>query len=113
MADVKSFYPDMTSSARAWVFELDGAVVGIIGVALLRPIACAFSMFTPSLKPYLGHMVVWRVIKKWQAVLDASALPVRAIVEEGVTDQRMLQRVGFRYAGNFEGDKVYEYRGNI
>ena len=109
--DIRGFYPDMTASVRAWVFELDNQVVGIIGVSLLRPIACAFSQFTPALEPYLGHPVIWRIVKKLQAAMAGLKMPVRAIVEPGVTDHRILQRVGFRYVGKIDGDQVYEYRG--
>lgn len=111
MEDVKLFYPTMTSSVRAWVAELNGEVVGIIGVALLRPVGCAFSQFKPALKPFLSHPAVWRLIKHMQEAMERSVVPVRAIVEEGVTDHRVLQRIGFRYVGRIDGDGVYEYRG--
>lgn len=110
-ADVRAFYPDSGTSVRAWVAEVDGEVQGIIGLALLRPVACAFSQFREPLKPYLNHPAIWRLVKKLQAVMQQSRLPVRAIVETGVTDRRALERVGFRYLGKIDGDGVFQYRG--
>lgn len=109
-ADVKAFYPEMTSSFRAWVCEIDGEVQGIIGVALLRPIACMFSMFREPLRPHLRSLTVLRLIKKAEAAVKASKVPVRAVAEPGEpTAPAMLERLGFEYAGRVDSDEIYTW----
>lgn len=104
------FYPEMTCSFRAWVCELDGKVEGIIGLALLRPIACMFSAFREALRPYLKHPTVLRLIKRAEAAVKASRLPVRAIAEPTEpTAPGILKRLGFEYLGEIDGDQVYEW----
>lgn len=112
MADIKQFYPEMTTSFRAWVCELDGEVRGIIGLALTRPAACMFSAFDEDLRPHLKSLTVLRLIKKAEAAVRASHLPVRAIAEKTEeTASRMLERLGFEYLGQLDGEKVYEWGG--
>lgn len=109
-ADVREFYPGLSNSFRAWVCELDGKVEGIIGVALLRPIACLFSSFREALRPYLRHPAVLRIIKKAQGAVKASRVPVWAVAQEDEpTAPTILQRLGFRLRGEVDGDVIYEF----
>jgi len=114
-ADVALFYPEMTSpgcapSFRAWVAELDGEPKGIIGVALLRPIACLFSTFSEALRPYLRHPAVLRLIKKAEAVVKASRTRVWAVAQEDEpTAPHILERLGFKRLGDVDGDVIYEW----
>lgn len=111
-ADVQLFYPDLTASARAWVAELDGKPEGIIGLALLRPVACLFSKFNEALRPWLRHPAVLRLIKKAQAACEASRMRVWAGVEpDEPTSPAILARIGFRPLGELYGDQIYEYAG--
>lgn len=111
-ADIKAFYPDITTSFKAWVCEMDGEAQGIIGVALSRPFACMFSTFKEPLRPYLKSMTVMKLIKKAEAAVKASRVPVRAIAEKTEpTAPGILERLGFEYAGEADGDDIYEYWG--
>jgi hypothetical protein len=111
-ADVKAFYPEMTSSFRAWVCEMDGKPEGIIGIALLRPVACMFSKFNEPLRPHLKSLTVLRLIKTAQAAVMASLVPVWAAAEPGEdTAPGILKRLGFEYRGNVAGDEIYVYGG--
>lgn len=107
-ADIAIFYPDMTSSFRAWVAELDGEPQGIIGIALLSPVACMFSSFREVLRPYLRHPTILRLIKKAQAAVRAMSAPVAAAVEpDEPLSPKILARLGFRPAGELSGYEIY------
>lgn len=111
-ADVKAMYPEHTASFRAWVVELDGAAKGIIGIALYRPIACLFSAFEEELRPHLKKPAVLRLIKKVEAVINKSRTPVRAVADPNEpTAPTILQRLGFEYIGDVDGDAVYQHGG--
>jgi hypothetical protein len=110
-ADVAQFYPDITCSFRAWVAELDGEPKGIIGVALLSPIACMFSAFAPELRPHLKRPAVLRLIKKAEGAVKASPVPVWAVAQEDEpTAPGVLERLGFIHLGEMDGDTIYEWR---
>ena len=109
-ADVKKHYPDQTASFRAWVVELDGEAKGIIGLALTRPFACLISSFEPELRPHLKRPAVLRLIKKTEAAIKASRLPVRAIADPNEpTAPGLLSRMGFEPLGKFAGDEIWEW----
>lgn len=109
-ADVKLFYPEYSCSFRAWVAEQDGRVQGIIGVALTRPIACMFSAFREPLRQHLKCMPILRLIKKAQAAVQESKIPVLAIAEPTEpTAPGMLERIGFEYLGRIDGDELYQW----
>lgn len=110
-ADVQKFYPGMTNSFRAWVAELDGEPAGIIGVALLRPIACLFSTFKEELRPHLKRHAVGRLIKKAEAAVRKSKVPVWAVAQpDEPTAPAILERLGFQLLGERNGDVIYEWR---
>ena len=109
--DITKFYPGLPCSVRAWVAEMDGEPQGIIGVALLRPIACMFSAFNEPLRPHLKHPSVLRLIKKAQGAVKASHAPVWAVAEpDEPTAPEILRRLGFRSLGDIEGDQIFEWR---
>jgi hypothetical protein len=111
-ADVREFYPDWKCSFRAWVCELDGQVQGIIGVALLRPVACLFSAFKEPLRPFLKSLTVLRLIKAVQALVAASRVPVVALAEPGEpTAPDILTRLGFAYLLTNEDGEIYKWGG--
>lgn len=114
MDDVRAFYPEVSTSFRAWVAEVDGEVQGIVGIALTHPVACAFAHIREPLRPCLKHPAVMRIVKKVQAVAAASRMPVRTFEEPGEPKaRRMLERFGFRYIGTESGNKVFEYAGSV
>jgi hypothetical protein len=90
---------------------MDGEPMGIVGVALLRPVACMFSTFKEPLRPYLKHPAVLRLIKKAQNAVRASQVPVWAAAEpDEPTAPKILERLGFRPLGMIGGDNVWEWR---
>lgn len=109
-ADVQAFYPEMSCSMKAWVCELNGKPEGIIGIALMRPIACMFSKFNEAMRPFLRHPTVLRLIKRAETAVKASRVPVWAVAEPGEpTAPKMLERLGFQSLGVVEGDLLYEW----
>ncbi len=113
-ADLREFYPGMTSSFRAWVAEIDGKPEGIIGIALLRPMACMFSAFSDALRPLLRHPTVLRLIKRAQAAVRACGAPVGAAVDPNEPESpKILSRLGFRPAGWVDGYEMYVFNPGV
>jgi hypothetical protein len=111
-ADVRQFYPTWTCSFRAMVCELNGEVQGIIGIALLRPVACLFSVFNEPLRPFLRHLTVLRLIKWAQGAVKASRVPVLALAEpDEATAPDILTRLGFKHLGTFDDGEIYQWAG--
>lgn len=109
--DVRKYYPDNTSSFRAYVAELDGEVKGMIGLVLTRPIACLVSGFDEELRPHLRSMAIMRAIKKIQQICHSHPGGIIAAAEEGeATAPDILQRLGFSFGGEAEGDQIYIMR---
>lgn len=111
--DIAEFYPEYRRySFRAWVAELDGKAEGIIGLALIRPVACLFSKFNEALRPWLRHPAVLRLIKKAEAACRASGTVVLAGAEPDEPESpKILARLGFEPVGELYGDQVYEFVG--
>ena len=111
--DIDRFYPDITSSFRAWVVEIDGEAVGIIGLALTRPYACLFSTAEEPLKPFLKSMKILKLIKKVELLFKSRGIPVMAIAEPGLaTAPKILKRLGFEEFGEIGDDDIYVWWGN-
>jgi len=110
-ADVTKFYPDSTCSFKAWVADLDGEAVGIVGIALARPFASMFSAFDEKLRPHLRHPAVLRAIKKAHLAVEETKLPVLAIAEPTeATAPGLLQRLGFVPFEDSVDGEVYRWR---
>ena len=109
VADLHPMAPGI--SYRAKVAELDGKVVGIIGMALTRPRACVFFSGTEELKPYLKSVQMLRELKRFEAMFKARGLPVYAIREKDEPKApAILKRLGFKFVNEFDGDEIYEWR---
>lgn len=107
-ADIDAFCPEMTCSFRAWACDLDGEPQGVIGVALFRPMPCMFSRFKAEFREHLRSMTVLRLIKKAEAAVHASRVPVTAFAERGEpTAIPNLKRFGFRFSHWQDGVRVY------
>jgi hypothetical protein len=95
--DIDRYYgsrPEQT--VQAMVIQLDGQVVGLIGVARHMDHARFFSEFRAELRPHLRALPVMRAIKRVQGIVRGSRLPVYAIAEETEVDAaRILTRLGF------------------
>lgn len=106
--DVSRYYPDMRCSFVAWVCELNGAVVGMIGIAKLRPVAAMFSVFEEVLRPHLKSLTILRLIKRAEAAVKASHVPVLALAQpDEPTAPTILQRLGFTFVGSFDDGDYY------
>lgn len=110
--DVAALHPEVSGvSYRAWVAELDGEAVGVIGLALTRPRACLFCGFREELRPHLKTVAVLRLLKKVLGVIEERGLPVFALrdrSEDKAPD--ILKRLGFAPLGEFGGDEVWEWQ---
>jgi hypothetical protein len=107
--DLPDFHP-RGLSYRAWVTELDGQPVGIIGLALTKPRASLFCYFEDALRPHLKSMPVMRLLKKVEVMFKARGLPVYAIREKNEPKaEAMLQRLGFTLSTELDGDEIWEW----
>lgn len=81
---------------RANAVLLDGAVVGLVGVAREPDVGLFFAEIKPELQPHLGSITVWRAIKGAMDYVRAYPGPVlsTAAHAEGCL---MLHRLGFKY----------------
>jgi hypothetical protein len=109
--DVARLHPEVAGvSYRAWVAELDGKPAGVIGLALTRPRACLFCGFDETLRPHIGSPTVLRLLKKVETMFKARGLPVFTIRDRNEPKaQALLDRLGFEYVGDVDGDAVYEW----
>jgi hypothetical protein len=78
------------------VAEMDGKVVGIIGVSRENGVGKFFADFKPELKPYLRSVTIMRGIKASLRICDEYRGPVVAIAEHG-EGCRILHRLGFEH----------------
>jgi hypothetical protein len=95
--DIDTYYGFRPAQTlQAIVIQFDGEVVGLIGVARHVDHARFFSEFREVLRPHLRTLPVLRAIKRAQALVSGSRLPVYAIAEETEADSvRILTRLGF------------------
>jgi hypothetical protein len=92
-ADIDEFYGERPGeSLRAVVVRLDGRPAAIIGVAIERTRARAFSEYKPELEPHLKSIPVMRAIKAAQQMFAASGRPVVAVCDGSAA---LLVRLGF------------------
>lgn len=110
-ADILAVHPDQTCSWRAWAVDLDGKLAGVIGIALMRPMACLFCWFDEALRPYLKSLTVLRLLKKVEEVVKASRVPVLAIRDRKEPKApHILKRLGFVFDHvSDEGDPIYKW----
>lgn len=98
------------ASYRAWACELDGELVGVIGLALTRPRACLFCWFDEKLRPHLRSVAVMRLVKKVEQAMRERNLPVHAIRQADESKAgEILSRLGFIPAGEVDDDEVWEW----
>lgn len=95
--DVDRFYGARPAQTlQAVVILMGGEVRGILGVARHEDHAQFFSEFREELRPHLRTLPVMRAIKRAQAMVAASRLPVYARAEDTEPDAtRILTRLGF------------------
>lgn len=106
--DLRIFYPEMPTTVRAWVCEMDGEVAGILGLALSRPAHSIFSTFTEGLRPHLKGMTVMRMVKQMQAAMLSVKGPVLAVRDRSEAESvHLLKKLGFRFHALVDGDAIY------
>ncbi|MBO9380023.1 hypothetical protein GG804_24965 [Sphingomonas histidinilytica] len=110
--DIAFFYPNLCATVRAWIIELDGIAVGVIGIALSRPSHSIFSTFDEALRPHLRSMAIMRTIKRLEGYVERARGPVLAVRERNERQSvHILKRLGFRFYAIVDGDAVYRYEG--
>jgi len=106
-ADIDEFYGERPGeSMRAVVVRMGGRPVAIIGIAIERSRARAFSEYKPELEPHLKSISVLRAIKAAQQMFAASVKPVVAVCDGSAA---LLVRLGFVHVQ----DDVYAWRGVV
>jgi hypothetical protein len=95
--DVIDFYGEPSRrSLKANAIELDGQVVGMIGVVRHPEWGMFFTDYKPQLQPYLSSVTVWRAIKDGVAMIEQYKGPVLSVAEH-VDGCINLNRLGFSH----------------
>lgn len=83
-----------TVSLRGYAAELDGRVLGVVGVAYSNPLQC-FSMISAELKEHPRQIV--EAMRATRQLLDSIEVPVYATPDEDevATADGFLRHVGF------------------
>ena len=95
--DVKTYFGEpQRGTMRAIVAEMDGELVGIIGVVRKGPIGKFFCDISSELQPHLRSITILRAIKAGMELVKQYRGPVISIAEhaEGC---RILNRLGFTH----------------
>ena len=96
-ADIEAYYGEPPSGTlRATVAEMDGQIVGVIGIIREAAVGRFFCDFKPKLQPYLRSITIMRAVKDSMAYADQYRGPVVAIAEhaEGC---RIMNRLGWTH----------------
>ena len=81
---------------RADVAEMDGEIVGVIGISRDREHGLFFSDFKPSLQPHLKSITIMRAIKRALRFCEQYRGPVLAVAEDAESC-RIMHRLGFTH----------------
>lgn len=95
--DIEAYYGEPPSNTmRATVVEMDGEIVGVIGVVREPTVGRFFCDFQPKLQPYVRSITIMRAVKGSMAFVEQYRGPVVAIAEhaEGC---RILHRLGWTH----------------
>ena len=81
---------------RVIVAEMDGEIVGVIGVVRELDLGKLFCDFKPKLQPYLRSITIMRAVKAAMRFADEYRGPIVAVAEhaEGC---RILNRLGWTH----------------
>ncbi len=83
-------------TTRAIVAEMEGEIVGVIGIVREQLWGKFFSEFKPELQPHLKSITIMRAIKKALKFCDDYRGPVLAIAEDAESC-RIMNRLGFTH----------------
>ncbi len=78
------------------VAEMDGEIVGVIGVVREQRWGKFFSDFKPELQPHLQSITIMRGIKQALTFCDDYRGPVLAVAEDAESC-RIMHRLGFTH----------------
>ncbi len=81
---------------RAIVAEMDGEIVGMIGIMREQAWGKFFSEFLPQLQPHLKSITIMRAIKEALKLCDNYRGPVLAIADDAESC-RIMNRLGFTH----------------
>ena len=92
-----AFYGEQSSGTmRAMVAEMDGEIVGVIGIVREQQWGKFFSDFSPALQPHLKSITIMRGIKQALKFCDDYLGPVVAVAHD-VESCRIMNRLGFTH----------------
>ena len=95
--DIERFYGTKPrATLRALVAEMEGKIVGVIGVSREGDVGKFFSDFSPELEPYVRSITIMRAVKESLNLVRQYRGPVVAIAEHGESC-RILNRLGFTH----------------
>ena len=96
-ADIDAYYGGIRhGTLRAMVAEMDGRIVGIVGLVREPDAGKFFSEFAPELEPYLGSIRIMRAVKQAMQYVFEYQGPVIAI-SEGPKSVKLLTKLGFEH----------------
>jgi hypothetical protein len=97
LEDLIVFYGERPSgTTRAIVAEMDGEIVGVIGIIRERLWGKYFSEFSPALQPHLKSITIMRAIKESLKFCDNYRGPVLAVANDAESC-RIMNRLGFTH----------------
>lgn len=108
-ADIEMFYEGkLTKTVRAWVAELDGEVVAVVGVIREPTVMVAFSSVKKGLE--VGKMTIWKTALRFWDNIKALGYPVRAIAHPEIPGSAaFLERLGFFHVKSSPIGEVYQW----
>jgi hypothetical protein len=109
-ADVRAYFGALPAQTmRAYVAEMGGEIVGIVGLVQERGGAALFADWREVLRPHFRSMAVMRAIRAVLGWVQASVVPVVAgAKEDEPLAPGLLERMGFRPV-EVAGEVVYVY----
>lgn len=105
-ADIVEFYGEMLNeSMRARVADLNGKVVGIIGL-VYKDYPTLVSTLTPELRPY--RKTILKEAKRFLSEIHQTAYAVACPKEK--TSQRLLEHLGFEFIRDTTEGRLYRWQ---
>ena len=93
---IEYFGAPQRGTIQAYVAEMDGRIVGILGIVRAHGYGRYFCDLKPKLQPYLRSITIMRAIKQSMDLVHQYRGPLISVAEhaEGC---RLLNRLGFTY----------------
>ena len=93
---IEFFGVSQRGTIQAYVAEMDGVVVGILGVVREAGYGKYFCDFKPELQPYLRSITILRAIKQSKDIVLLYEGPLLSVAET-VEGCKLLNRLGFTH----------------